>query len=92
MLVEHGLCGGSGELSGGGVESSEDCRGGGTSSFGELVTVGVGDFVDEAVGTQESKFAAYPRRAPARFVWSRGCLREVKALQIADITPAIWPC
>ena len=80
MLVEHGLCGGSGELSGGGVESGEDCGGGGTSSFGELVTVGVGDFVDEAVGTEESKFAAYPRRAPARFVWSRGCLREVKAL------------
>ena len=83
MLVEHELCGGSGELSGGGTEGGEDERGGGTSSFGELVAVGVADFVDQPVSTQESKFAANPGRAAAGFIGSRGSLREAETLQIA---------
>ncbi len=82
MLVGGGLCGG-GELSGGGAQGGEDSGGGCTSSPGELVAVGTGDFVDEAVGTEESQFAADPGRAAAGFVWRRGRVGEGEALEVA---------
>jgi DNA primase len=49
VAVEHGLCRCSGELANGGAQRGEDGGGGNASGGGELVAVGVGDFVDQAV-------------------------------------------
>ena len=42
------------------MQGSSDGGGGDASGFGEVIAVGAGHFVDEAVGAQQAEFAADP--------------------------------
>jgi len=60
VVVEHGLCGSSGEWADAGAEGGEDRGGCCPSSFGEMVAVGAHDLVDQAMGAQQTELAAGP--------------------------------
>jgi hypothetical protein len=83
VAVEHCLCRCRGELADGGAKRSEDGGGGDATSDGELIAVGVGDLVDQAVSAQQAEFAAGPGSAAASFRRRGGRLREPKSLQVA---------
>ena len=53
-------CRGGSELADAGAESGEDGRGRDASGLGEVIAVGAGHLVDQAVGTQQAEFATGP--------------------------------
>jgi len=54
------LCGCRRELTHACAEGREDGGGGDSAGFGEVVTMGAGDLVDQAVGAEEAEFARDP--------------------------------
>jgi len=53
-------CRGGSELADAGAERGEDGRGRDASGLGEVIAVGAGHLVDQAVGTQQAEFATGP--------------------------------
>src|SRR5438034_5977496 len=56
-------CRGGSELADAGAERGEDGRGRDASGLGEVIAVGAGHLVDQAVGTQQAEFATEIGRA-----------------------------
>src|SRR5438128_12243043 len=53
-------CRGGSELADAAAERGEDCRGRDASGLAEVIAVGAGHLVDQAVGTQQAEFATGP--------------------------------